>query len=66
MNVDRRVIERVVLSSSLLFATFITITCPCEVMYSCHYWPLVVSAGIPIAYAVVINHDLSETNALNK
>ncbi len=54
-RMDTRLIEKTVLSGSLLYALYITVSCPCKTMYSCHYWPLVISAGIPIVYCVAIN-----------
>lgn len=46
-------IERYAICGSLLYATYITITCPCDPLLVCHKTQFLLSVGLPLGYIAV-------------
>lgn len=46
-------IERYAISGSLLYATYITITCPCDPLLVCHKTQFLLAVGLPLGYIAV-------------
>lgn len=56
---EKRAIERVLLTGGLLYGAYITATCPCYPnIVSCHMTEFMLTAGLAVGYVVVINRDL--------
>lgn len=48
-------IERYAITGSLLYASYITFTCPCDPLLECHKVEFLLSVGLPLTYIVFKN-----------
>jgi hypothetical protein len=46
-------VERLAITGSLLYASYITFTCPCEPLLGCHKAEFMLSVGLPLGYIAV-------------
>jgi len=47
--------EKVVLSASLLFASYLIVKCPCDPICECNKTYVYASLGLPLLYIIAVN-----------